>query len=185
MILPLYMYPVLCVEFDLLPWCRMGIRDKDSCYCGWLGIEVDNALRRIKLWGAVGRGRHLWETSSDTTLPLEILSPVSIDRPPPEGPPLYRTSSYRIPHFRRYYRRALADTELWLNCSKHPPRGYEDSTLFLNCGKQFRAEAWLINLVQTNSSSDHDKEDPHAHIRYSSTRSPPTMRDPQCSNLLR
>ncbi|GKE48047.1 hypothetical protein Tco_1479305 [Tanacetum coccineum] len=55
---------------------------------------------------------------------------------------------------------------LWLNCSKAPPRGYEDAIVIPEINANFELKHGLINLVQNKQFFGHDKEDPHAHIRY-------------------
>ncbi|GJR03070.1 hypothetical protein Tco_1568033 [Tanacetum coccineum] len=61
------------------------------------------------------------------------------------------------------------------------PRGYEDALSLIPeiVANNFEAEAWVNRILsRTNSSSVHDKEDPHAHIRYCQQDHTSTMRGP-------
>nr|GEX78323.1 reverse transcriptase domain-containing protein [Tanacetum cinerariifolium] len=91
------------------------------------------------------------EVSPAIVEPLRIELPFLEDqfqKDPPEDPP-------EVP---------MADIELWRNCSKHPPRKdppedppevpMADIELWRNCSKH------------PPRFFGHDKEDPHAHIRY-------------------
>ncbi|GJX32398.1 reverse transcriptase domain-containing protein [Tanacetum coccineum] len=53
------------------------------------------------------------------------------------------------------------------NCSKHPPWVYEVQSLFpRSTADNFELKHGLLTLVQNKQFFGHDKEDPHAHIRY-------------------
>ncbi|GJV46065.1 hypothetical protein Tco_1430601 [Tanacetum coccineum] len=47
-----------------------------------------------------------------------------------------------------------------------PPVGYEDAIVIPETNANFELKHGLINLVQKKQFFEHDKEDPHAHIRY-------------------
>ncbi|GKA06898.1 reverse transcriptase domain-containing protein [Tanacetum coccineum] len=50
---------------------------------------------------------------------------------------------------------------------KHPPKGLQDAIVnFREINANFELKHGLINLVQNKQFFGHDKEDPHAHIRY-------------------
>nr|GEZ45741.1 hypothetical protein [Tanacetum cinerariifolium] len=74
--------------------------------------------------------------------------------------------------------------ELWQNCSKHPPRVTRTQSLFEIAANNFELKHGLINLVQNKQFFGHDKEDPHAHIRYFN-KITSTMRVPNvpCSSI--
>ncbi|GJR50493.1 reverse transcriptase domain-containing protein [Tanacetum coccineum] len=58
-------------------------------------------------------------------------------------------------------------TGLWHNCSKHHHGGVaEDAIVIPEINANFELKHGLINLVQNKQFFGHDKEDPHAHIRY-------------------
>ncbi|GJS76566.1 hypothetical protein Tco_0726447 [Tanacetum coccineum] len=54
----------------------------------------------------------------------------------------------------------------WKSQSQIKAKGYEDAIVIPEINANFEFEAWLINLVQNKQFFGHDKEDPHAHIRY-------------------
>ncbi|GJT99153.1 hypothetical protein Tco_1094671 [Tanacetum coccineum] len=56
--------------------------------------------------------------------------------------------------------------ELWLNCSKPPTRVRGRNIILICVANNFELKHGLINLVQNKQFFGHDKEDPHAHIRY-------------------
>ncbi|GJZ52806.1 reverse transcriptase domain-containing protein [Tanacetum coccineum] len=47
-----------------------------------------------------------------------------------------------------------------------PTEGYEDAIIIPEINVKFELKHGLINLVQNKQFFRHDKEDPHAHIRY-------------------
>ncbi|GJV95981.1 reverse transcriptase domain-containing protein [Tanacetum coccineum] len=47
-----------------------------------------------------------------------------------------------------------------------PTEGYEDAIVVPEINANFELKHGLINLVQNKQFFGHDKEDPHAHIRY-------------------
>ncbi|GKF83112.1 hypothetical protein Tco_0244768 [Tanacetum coccineum] len=47
-----------------------------------------------------------------------------------------------------------------------PTEGYEDAIVIPEINANFELKHGLINLVQSKQFFGHDKEDPHAHIRY-------------------
>ncbi|GKE46037.1 reverse transcriptase domain-containing protein, partial [Tanacetum coccineum] len=47
-----------------------------------------------------------------------------------------------------------------------PTEGYEDAIVIPEINANFELKHGLINLVQNKQFFGHDKEDPHAHIRY-------------------
>ncbi|GKB83174.1 reverse transcriptase domain-containing protein, partial [Tanacetum coccineum] len=57
--------------------------------------------------------------------------------------------------------------ELWQNCSRLPPRDTRMQIVVLEItANNFEIKHGLHNLVQNKQFFGHDKEDPHAHIRY-------------------
>ncbi|GJR66230.1 hypothetical protein Tco_0012295 [Tanacetum coccineum] len=59
----------------------------------------------------------------------------------------------------------MADNRTMASCSR-PPKGYEDAIVIPEINANFELKHGLINLVQNKQFFGHDKEDPHAHIRY-------------------
>ncbi|GJW43361.1 reverse transcriptase domain-containing protein [Tanacetum coccineum] len=49
---------------------------------------------------------------------------------------------------------------------QEPTEGYEDAIIIPEINANFELKHGLINLVQNKQFFGHDKEDPHAHIRY-------------------
>ncbi|GJW70496.1 hypothetical protein Tco_0127413 [Tanacetum coccineum] len=47
-----------------------------------------------------------------------------------------------------------------------PTEGYEDAIVIPEINDNFELKHGLINIVQNKQFFGHDKEDPHAHIRY-------------------
>nr|GEY57435.1 hypothetical protein [Tanacetum cinerariifolium] len=93
--------------------------------------------------------------------PLRIELPFLEDRfqedPPPEVP--------------------MADNRTMAELRQAPTEGYEDAIIILEItANNFELKHGLINLVQNKQFFGHDKEDPHAHIRYFN-KIPSTMRD--------
>ncbi|GJU09669.1 reverse transcriptase domain-containing protein [Tanacetum coccineum] len=57
--------------------------------------------------------------------------------------------------------------ELWLIMLEAPTEGYEDAIVVPEItANNFEIKHGLLNLVQNKQFFGHDKEDPHAHIRY-------------------
>nr|GEY96956.1 DNA-directed DNA polymerase [Tanacetum cinerariifolium] len=70
---------------------------------------------------------------------------------PPEDPP-------EVP---------MADNRTMAELLQAPTEGYEDAIVILEiAANNFKLKHGLINLVQIKQFFGHDKEDPHAHIRY-------------------
>nr|GFA23413.1 reverse transcriptase domain-containing protein [Tanacetum cinerariifolium] len=70
---------------------------------------------------------------------------------PPEDPP-------EVP---------MADNRTMAELLQAPTEGYEDAIVILEiAANNFELKHGLINLVQNKQFFGHDKEDPHAHIRY-------------------
>nr|GEV12027.1 putative nucleotidyltransferase, ribonuclease H [Tanacetum cinerariifolium] len=70
---------------------------------------------------------------------------------PPEDPP-------EVP---------MADNRTMAELFQAPTQGYEDAIVILEiAANNFELKHGLINLVQNKQFFGHDKEDPHAHIRY-------------------
>nr|GFA73739.1 reverse transcriptase domain-containing protein [Tanacetum cinerariifolium] len=99
-----------------------------------------------------------------------IVEPLRIERPfledqfqedPPEDPP-------EVP---------MADNRTMAELLQAPTEGYEDTIVIpKNAANNFELKHGLINLVQNKQFFGHDKEDPHAHIRYFN-KITSTMRD--------
>ncbi|GJS56008.1 hypothetical protein Tco_0629370 [Tanacetum coccineum] len=90
-------------------------------------------------------------------------------RPPPEEPPViieplrieYPFQDMILP------RAPMADTRTMAQLLQAPTEGYEDAILIPEIvANNFELRHGLINLVQNKQFFGHDKEDPHAHIRY-------------------
>nr|GEY61278.1 reverse transcriptase domain-containing protein [Tanacetum cinerariifolium] len=61
----------------------------------------------------------------------------------------------------------MADNRTTAELLQAPTEGYEDAIIILETTtNNFELKHGLINLVQNNQFFGHDKEDPHAHIRY-------------------
>nr|GEV54001.1 DNA-directed DNA polymerase [Tanacetum cinerariifolium] len=61
----------------------------------------------------------------------------------------------------------MADNRTMAKLLKAPTEGYEDAIVIPEItAKNFELKHGLINLVQNKQIFGHDKEDPHAHIRY-------------------
>ncbi|GJV64947.1 hypothetical protein Tco_1475775 [Tanacetum coccineum] len=54
----------------------------------------------------------------------------------------------------------------WHKLLQAPTEGYEDAIVIPEINANFELKHGLINLVQNKQFFGHDKEDPHAHIRY-------------------
>nr|GFA37817.1 hypothetical protein [Tanacetum cinerariifolium] len=89
-----------------------------------------------------------------------IVEPLRIELPfledqfqedPPEDPP-------EVP---------MADNRTMAELLQAPTEGYEDAIVTLKiAANNFKLKHGLINLIQNKQFFKHDKEDPHAHIRY-------------------
>nr|GFA00054.1 DNA-directed DNA polymerase [Tanacetum cinerariifolium] len=61
----------------------------------------------------------------------------------------------------------MADDRTMADLLRAPTEGYEDAIVILEItANNFELKHGLINLVQNKQFFGHDKEDPHAHIRY-------------------
>nr|GEX80484.1 reverse transcriptase domain-containing protein [Tanacetum cinerariifolium] len=61
----------------------------------------------------------------------------------------------------------MADNRTMAKLLQAPTEGYEDAIVIPEiAAKIFELKHGLINLVQNKQFFGHDKEDPHAHIRY-------------------
>ncbi|GKE70949.1 hypothetical protein Tco_1529021 [Tanacetum coccineum] len=61
----------------------------------------------------------------------------------------------------------MADNRTMAELLQAPTEGYEDAILIPEIvANNFELRHGLINLVQNKQFFGHDKEDPHAHIRY-------------------
>ncbi|GJW18104.1 reverse transcriptase domain-containing protein [Tanacetum coccineum] len=60
----------------------------------------------------------------------------------------------------------MADNRTMAQLLQAPTEGYEDAILIPDINANFELKHGLINLVQNKQFFGHDKEDPHAHIRY-------------------
>nr|GFA94089.1 hypothetical protein [Tanacetum cinerariifolium] len=61
----------------------------------------------------------------------------------------------------------MADNQTMAELLQAPTEGYQDAIVILEtAANNFKLKHGLINLVQNKQFFGHDKEDPHAHIRY-------------------
>ncbi|GJT29422.1 reverse transcriptase domain-containing protein [Tanacetum coccineum] len=60
----------------------------------------------------------------------------------------------------------MADNRTMAELLQAPTEGYEDAIVIPKINANFELKHGLINLVQNKQFFGHDKEDPHAHIRY-------------------
>ncbi|GJY60425.1 reverse transcriptase domain-containing protein [Tanacetum coccineum] len=60
----------------------------------------------------------------------------------------------------------MADNRTMTELLQAPTEGYEDAIVIPKINANFELKNGLINLVQNKQFFRHDKEDPHAHIRY-------------------
>ncbi|GKF47889.1 hypothetical protein Tco_0141140, partial [Tanacetum coccineum] len=60
----------------------------------------------------------------------------------------------------------MADNRTMAQLLQEPTEGYEDAIVIPKINVNFELKHGLINLVQNKQFFGHDKEDPHAHIRY-------------------
>nr|GFA75849.1 reverse transcriptase domain-containing protein [Tanacetum cinerariifolium] len=94
------------------------------------------------------------EASPAIVEPLRIELPFLEDQfqeDPPEDPP-------EVP---------MADNQTMVKLLQAPTEGYEDAIVIPKiAANNFELEHGLINLIQNKQFFGHDKEDPHAHIRY-------------------
>nr|GEW41685.1 reverse transcriptase domain-containing protein [Tanacetum cinerariifolium] len=94
------------------------------------------------------------EASPDIVKPLRIELPFLEDQfleDPPEDPPEV----------------SMADNRTMAELLQATTEGYEDAVVISKvAANNFDLKQGLINLVQNKQFFGHDKEDPHAHIRY-------------------
>ncbi|GJY74417.1 reverse transcriptase domain-containing protein [Tanacetum coccineum] len=60
----------------------------------------------------------------------------------------------------------MADNQTMAQLLQAPTKGYGDAIVIPEINANFELKHGLINLVQNKQFFGHDKEDPHAHIRY-------------------
>ncbi|GJZ90012.1 reverse transcriptase domain-containing protein [Tanacetum coccineum] len=60
----------------------------------------------------------------------------------------------------------MADNRTMAQLLQAPTEGYEDAIVIPEINDNFELKHGLVNLVQNKQFFGHDKEDPHAHIRY-------------------
>ncbi|GJY29918.1 hypothetical protein Tco_0405685 [Tanacetum coccineum] len=60
----------------------------------------------------------------------------------------------------------MADNRTMAQLLQAPTEGYDDAIVIPEINANFELKHGLINLVQNKQFFGHDKEDPHAHIRY-------------------
>ncbi|GJW37355.1 reverse transcriptase domain-containing protein [Tanacetum coccineum] len=75
----------------------------------------------------------------------------------------------------------MADNRTMAQLLQAPTKGYEDAIVIPEINANFELKHGLINLVQNKQFFGHDKEDPHAHIRYFN-KITSTMRFPDVSS---
>ncbi|GJT94970.1 reverse transcriptase domain-containing protein [Tanacetum coccineum] len=61
---------------------------------------------------------------------------------------------------------SMADNQTMAKLLQAPTEGYEDAIVIPEINANFELKHGLINHVQNKQFFGHDKEDPHAHIRY-------------------
>nr|GFC47831.1 reverse transcriptase domain-containing protein [Tanacetum cinerariifolium] len=97
---------------------------------------------------------HQQEASLAIVEPLRIEIPFLEDQfqeDPPEDPPEV----------------LMVDNRTMAELLQAPTEGYEDAIIIPEiAANNFELKHGLINLVQNKQFFEHDKEDPHAHIRY-------------------
>ncbi|GKD62340.1 reverse transcriptase domain-containing protein [Tanacetum coccineum] len=81
--------------------------------------------------------------------PPAVVKPINLEEPF-DNPPL-------VP---------MADNRTMAELLQAPTEGYEDAIVIPKINANFELKHGLINLVQNKQFFGHDKEDPHAHIRY-------------------
>ncbi|GJV33283.1 hypothetical protein Tco_1393683 [Tanacetum coccineum] len=88
--------------------------------------------------------------------------------PPPEGTPVViEPLRIEYPFQEDPTVEPMADTRTMAQLLQAPTEGYEDAILIPEIvANNFELKHGLINLVQNKQFFGHDKEDPHAHIRY-------------------
>ncbi|GJV30767.1 hypothetical protein Tco_1391167 [Tanacetum coccineum] len=77
----------------------------------------------------------------------------------------------------------MADNRTMAQLLQAPTEGYEDAIVIPEINANFELKHGLINLVQNKQFFGHDKEDPHAHIRYFN-KITSTMRFPDIPSTL-
>ncbi|GJU84023.1 reverse transcriptase domain-containing protein [Tanacetum coccineum] len=75
----------------------------------------------------------------------------------------------------------MTDNRTMAELLQAPTEGYEDAIVIPEINANFELKHGLINLVQNKQFFGHDKEDPHAHIRYFN-KITSTMRFPDIPN---
>ncbi|GJS35946.1 reverse transcriptase domain-containing protein [Tanacetum coccineum] len=75
----------------------------------------------------------------------------------------------------------MADNRTMAELLQAPTEGYKDAIVIPEINANFELKHGLINLVQNKQFFGHDKEDPHAHIRYFN-KITSTMRFPDVSS---
>ncbi|GKD79160.1 hypothetical protein Tco_1341781, partial [Tanacetum coccineum] len=60
----------------------------------------------------------------------------------------------------------MADNRTMAQMLQAPTEGYKDAIVIPEINANFELKHGLINLVQNKQFFGHDKDDPHAHIRY-------------------
>nr|GEW33991.1 hypothetical protein [Tanacetum cinerariifolium] len=108
-----------------------------------------------------------WKRSKKTK-PKPKKSKYQFQKDPPEDPPEV----------------LMADNRTMAELLQAPAEGYEDVIVIPEItANNFELKHGLINLVQNKQFFGHDKEDPHAHIRYFN-KITSTMRIPNVPSLL-
>nr|GFB33369.1 reverse transcriptase domain-containing protein [Tanacetum cinerariifolium] len=98
-------------------------------------------------------------------------NPTSSTNPTPKG--LIRRSSKQKVENSNFEENPLppevpmAENQTMAQLLQAPTEGYEDAIVISEiAATNFELKHGLINLVQNNQFFGHDKEDPHAHLRY-------------------
>nr|GEW34295.1 reverse transcriptase domain-containing protein [Tanacetum cinerariifolium] len=119
----------------------------------WPTIYKD-AHEFVKNCDTCQRQGKISQRASPAIVPLRIELPFLEDQfqeDPPEDPP-------EVP---------MADNQTMAKLLQAPIEGYEDAIFIPEiAANNFELKHDLINLVQNKQFFGHDKEDPHAHIRY-------------------
>nr|GEW53576.1 hypothetical protein [Tanacetum cinerariifolium] len=162
----------ICLGVDLEPdeWIKdsgcskhmTGNRKLLSTYKAYNGGYSQNSKAYIILNKHTMKIKESLNVTFDETPPTSKTSPLMDDdlyeeeklrllEDPPEDPP-------EVP---------MADNRTMAELLQAPTEGYEDAIVIPGIdANNFELKHGLINLVQNKQFFGHDKEDPHAHIRY-------------------
>ncbi|GJR13365.1 reverse transcriptase domain-containing protein [Tanacetum coccineum] len=134
----------------------------------------EDGMAGISFWKSLTQLAHFVLPSSKEAQAAKKTSAINrlISReqrpPPPEGPPVViEPLRIEYPFQEDPTVEPMADTRTMAQLLQAPTEGYEDAILIPEIvANNFELKHGLINLVQNKQFFGHDKEDPHAHIRY-------------------